>query len=76
MNFGKSKAKIANPDSQKITFKEVAGADEEKAELEEIVDFLKMPAKYIEMGATRIGTSCGKKIVGHCCCDDCCCEDK
>ena len=51
MNFGKSKAKIANPDSQKITFKEVAGADEEKAELEEIVDFLKMPAKYIEMGA-------------------------
>ncbi|NLK94595.1 MAG: ATP-dependent metallopeptidase FtsH/Yme1/Tma family protein [Clostridiales bacterium] len=51
MNFGKSKAKIANPDSQKVTFKDVAGADEEKAELEEIVDFLKLPAKYIEMGA-------------------------
>lgn len=32
--------------------------------------------KYIEMGATRIGTSCGKKIIDHCCCDDCCCEDK
>ena len=51
MNFGKSRAKIANPDAQKVTFNDVAGADEEKAELEEIVDFLKLPAKYIEMGA-------------------------
>jgi len=51
MNFGKSRAKIANPDSQKVTFNDVAGADEEKAELVEIVDFLKLPAKYIEMGA-------------------------
>ncbi|MEO2508853.1 ATP-dependent zinc metalloprotease FtsH [Clostridium paraputrificum] len=51
MNFGKSRAKIASPDAKKITFKDVAGADEEKAELEEIVDFLKLPAKYIEMGA-------------------------
>ena len=51
MNFGKSRAKLANPDAQKVTFKEVAGADEEKAELAEIVDFLKLPAKYIEMGA-------------------------
>ena len=51
MNFGKSRAKIAVPDSQKITFEDVAGADEEKAELEEIVDFLKAPARYIEMGA-------------------------
>lgn len=51
MNFGKSRAKISTPDSQTVTFKDVAGADEEKAELEEIVDFLKMPAKYIEMGA-------------------------
>lgn len=51
MNFGKSRAKIANPDTQKITFNDVAGADEEKAELEEIVDFLKSPVKYIEMGA-------------------------
>ena len=51
MNFGKSRAKIATPDSKKVTFKDVAGADEEKAELEEIVDFLKLPAKYIEMGA-------------------------
>ena len=51
MNFGKSRAKIASPDAQKVTFKDVAGADEEKAELEEIVDFLKLPAKYIEMGA-------------------------
>ena len=51
MNFGKSRAKRALPNSQKVTFKDVAGADEEKAELEEIVDFLKQPSKYIEMGA-------------------------
>ena len=51
MNFGKSKAKMMTPDSQKVTFSDVAGADEEKAELEEIVDFLKLPAKYIKMGA-------------------------
>ena len=51
MNFGKSRAKITTPNSQKITFKDVAGADEEKAELEEIVDFLKQPSRYIEIGA-------------------------
>ncbi|MDD6794702.1 MAG: ATP-dependent zinc metalloprotease FtsH [Clostridiaceae bacterium] len=51
MNFGKSRAKIASPDAKKVTFRDVAGADEEKAELEEIVDFLKMPSKYIEVGA-------------------------
>ena len=51
MNFGKSRAKLASPDKQKVTFKEVAGADEEKAELEEIVDFLKSPKRYLEMGA-------------------------
>ncbi|MBU3105791.1 ATP-dependent zinc metalloprotease FtsH [Clostridium gasigenes] len=51
MNFGKSKAKVVNPESQKVTFQDVAGADEEKGELEEVVDFLKLPAKYIEMGA-------------------------
>ncbi|MBC2582592.1 ATP-dependent zinc metalloprotease FtsH [Clostridium sp. DJ247] len=51
MNFGKSRAKMATPDKKKITFDDVAGADEEKAELEEIVDFLKQPKRYIEMGA-------------------------
>ena len=51
MNFGKSRAKLAAPDSQKVTFKDVAGADEEKGELEEIVDFLKEPKKYLDMGA-------------------------
>lgn len=39
MNFGKSKAKMVTPESQTVTFDDVAGADEEKAELEEIVDF-------------------------------------
>ena len=51
MNFGKSKAKVVNPESQKVTFKDVAGADEEKGELEEIVDFLKLPKRYTDMGA-------------------------
>ena len=51
MNFGKSKAKMVMPESQTITFEDIAGADEEKAELEEIVDFLKLPARYIQMGA-------------------------
>ena len=51
MNFGKSKAKMVIPDSKRVTFDDVAGADEEKAELEEIVDFLKQPARYVEIGA-------------------------
>ena len=51
MNFGKSRAKMAPQDGKKVTFGDVAGADEEKAELAEIVDFLKQPKRYIEMGA-------------------------
>ena len=52
MNFGKSRAKMANPnDQKKVTFRDVAGADEEKADLEEIVDFLKEPKKYMTLGA-------------------------
>lgn len=53
MNFGKSRAKMAVPleGDKKITFKNVAGADEEKQELEEIVDFLKNPKRYMEVGA-------------------------
>jgi len=52
MNFGKSRAKMANPnDQKKVTFGDVAGADEEKADLEEIVDFLKEPKKYMALGA-------------------------
>jgi len=51
MNFGKSRAKMATPDKKKVTFADVAGADEEKQELAEIVDFLKQPKRYIEMGA-------------------------
>ena len=51
MNFGKSKAKMSTPETQTVTFADVAGADEEKAELEEIVDFLKTPSKYVQMGA-------------------------
>lgn len=51
MNFGKSRAHMATPDKKKVNFNDVAGADEEKAELAEIVDFLKQPKRYIEMGA-------------------------
>lgn len=52
MSFGKSKAKLHKEDNKKkVTFKEVAGLEEEKEELKEIVDFLKNPRKYIELGA-------------------------
>ncbi len=51
MNFGKSKAKLQESDKKKVTFEDVAGADEERAELSEVVDFLKDPRKYIEIGA-------------------------
>ena len=52
MSFGKSKARLLNTtDKAKITFKDVAGIDEEKEELAEIVDFLKAPKKYTDMGA-------------------------
>ncbi len=51
MSFGKSRAKRLKDDGPKISFKDVAGLDEEKEELEEIVDFLKSPQKYIELGA-------------------------
>lgn len=51
MSFGKSRAKMQNPSAKKLTFKDVAGLDEEKEELEEIVDFLKSPKKYHNLGA-------------------------
>ncbi len=51
MNFGKSKARLQESDKKKVTFKDVAGADEERAELSEVVDFLKDPRKYVEIGA-------------------------
>ena len=52
MTFGKSKARVLNPtDKNKVTFDDVAGVDEEKEELEEIVEFLKNPNKFTEMGA-------------------------
>ena len=51
MSFGRSRAKLYNEDKNRITFNEVAGAEEEKDELKEIVDFLKNPKKYIQLGA-------------------------
>lgn len=51
MSFGKSRAKMTVDDKKKITFDDVAGVQEEKEELKEIVEFLKQPKKFIEMGA-------------------------
>jgi cell division protease FtsH len=51
MNFGKSRAKMSSPSDKRVTFANVAGLQEEKEELEEIVDFLKNPKKYIGLGA-------------------------
>jgi cell division protease FtsH len=51
MSFGRSRAKLNDPSKNKINFSDVAGADEEKAELQEVVDFLKNPKKYSDLGA-------------------------
>ncbi len=51
MNFGRSHAKVSDPSKNPITFKDVAGCKEEKEELQEMVDFLKNPKAYTEMGA-------------------------
>lgn len=51
MSFGRSRARLNDPTKNQVTFKDVAGADEEKEELREIVDFLKNPQKYIDLGA-------------------------
>ena len=50
-NFGKARTVLGIPDSQKVTFDDVAGADEEKAEMQEIVDFLRNPEKFTQIGA-------------------------
>ena len=51
MNFGKSRARMSMPDDKKVTFQNVAGLEEEKEELKEVVDFLKDPQKYTKVGA-------------------------
>lgn len=51
MQFVKARAKLAQDDKRKVTFNDVAGADEEKAELQEIVEFLKNPQKFVQIGA-------------------------
>ena len=51
MNFGKSRARMSSPDDKKVTFDNVAGLQEEKEDLVEVVDFLKSPQKYTKVGA-------------------------
>ncbi|MBE5765609.1 MAG: ATP-dependent zinc metalloprotease FtsH [Clostridiales bacterium] len=51
MNFSKSRARLTDPSKNKVTFKDVAGADEERDELSEIVEFLKAPARFTKVGA-------------------------
>ena len=51
MNFGKSRARMSTDKDKKVTFDDVAGLKEEKEELEEIVNFLKNPQRYIQVGA-------------------------
>ncbi|MDZ5761979.1 ATP-dependent zinc metalloprotease FtsH [Candidatus Cyrtobacter comes] len=57
MDFGKSKARLLSKDDKKVTFKDVAGIDEAKAELGEIVDYLKNPEKFMKLGG-RIPRGC------------------
>jgi cell division protease FtsH len=56
-SFGKSKAKLLNADTPKVTFADVAGADEAKVELQEIIEFLKDPAKFTKLGG-RLPKGC------------------
>ena len=51
MGFGKSRAKMVNGGDKKVTFQDVAGADEEKGDLQEVVEFLKAPKKFLQLGA-------------------------
>ncbi|HHV34191.1 MAG TPA: ATP-dependent metallopeptidase FtsH/Yme1/Tma family protein [Syntrophomonadaceae bacterium] len=51
MQFGKNRARMLDPEKQQITFKDVAGVDEAKEELSEVVEFLKEPRRYIDIGA-------------------------
>lgn len=51
MQFGRSKARLMSPDDVKVTFKDVAGAEEAKEEMQEVVEFLKNPQKFVQLGA-------------------------
>src|SRR5699024_12672365 len=73
MNFGKSKAKMYSVEKQKVRFKDVAGADEEKQEIVEVVEFLKYPRKILGLcaritnGVLFVGMLCsGDKLLARC----------
>ena len=64
MQFGKARAKLAQDDKRKVTFNDVAGADEEKAELQEIVEFLKIRRSSCRSRAYSEGRAAGRPS-GH-----------
>ena len=68
MNFGRSRARLLQEDKKRVTFKDVAGCDEAKEEVQEIIDFLKNPKRFEEIGG-RIPKGClmvGRELVKPC----------
>ena len=63
MSFGKSRARLQSDQSKKVTFEDVAGIDEAKEELGEIIDFLREPKKFTRLGGRKIGrASCRERV--------------
>ena len=62
MNFGKSRARMSTPDDKKVTFKDVAGLQEEKEDLEEVVDFLDVYKRQLLWSKRNLSCRCRREI--------------